>query len=592
MNEFLNPSWPKLLLATCVLAACQTGCAPKEEVAERRPRPVSVQTLRKQPPPNSQLVAASVGSWKTEQIGFEVSGRVESVVEPNTEILGRVIDKQGNQIFAGEPIGQLDSERYVLQKEKAEAELERSQLQIVASREELKSIEAQITAAEASEQLAKIEFERSQSLFRQNAGAESDVDRDRANLKTAEAEKLRLMAVLESKRAEIKSLESSLQLKQKDVDDATRNLRDCTLYSSFDGQIAEVSVVPGSVVSAGAPVATVQLMNPIKIDFEVSAEQSRTLQRAQRPAVYIAGYDEPIPGYLYQVDPVADPLTRTFTVTLLFKNEQITRNGRNANVPAVKDIWPLDFDFLPEIKQGRLMVEENAIRSDADGHYLWLLPGLDPDAADNGSRIQETKRVPITLGDFKLLYLGNWLFQEIQIDEEGFDIAGKVVAGGLSFMSDEQAANWDRTTVYIGTGRSWMLRPGDLVKVDLSGPNAAPGYYVSMDAIAREGDKSYLFAIDQDSEGNTVASKILVDIVEATADTTTSSLRKVNAAYRETRNAEGQAERVSVDLEGLEYITQGAHYLIDGEPVAREAGEPGVASSQMTSDNQTDGGQQ
>ena len=126
-----------------------TGCGRQEEaVPQRRPRPVIVSVLKKQEPPHASLVSASVGSWKTEQIGFEVGGRVDFVVEPNTEIEGRIQDKDGAQILEGTPIGRLESERYSLQVAKAKADVTRADQNLLAARTELNDyIPAQIAAA-------------------------------------------------------------------------------------------------------------------------------------------------------------------------------------------------------------------------------------------------------------------------------------------------------------------------------------------------------------------------------------------------------------------------------------------------------------
>ena len=235
------------------------------------------------------MVSASVGSWKTEQIGFEVGGRIEWVAEPNTDIEGRVVDAEDKLLVPGTPVARIDNERYRLQVETAKAEVDRATQNVAAALIELeKSMPSQMRAAEAEKKLAQSEYERSQRLFEQNAGAASDVDRDEANYQTAVSRIEQLRAATKAKEAEIRSLKLQVEKAQQALRDAERSLEDCTLYSSFRGQIAQVSVVPGSVVSTGQPVATIQMMDPIKIEVEVSAEDSRRLRRRQRLAVRVA----------------------------------------------------------------------------------------------------------------------------------------------------------------------------------------------------------------------------------------------------------------------------------------------------------------
>ncbi len=239
------------LLSIVGMIGCEND-AGKETVIAKKPRPVEVATLIQSTPPDSSLVSASVVSWKTEEIAMEVGGRVEWVIEPNEDVLGRVTAKDGTVIEEGTPIARIDSERYFLQRETAQAEKERAQQNIEGAETELESsIPAQILAARADETLAKTEYERSKRLFDQDAGAEADVDRDKAKFEGAKSQIQQLLSLEKSKQAELKSLKLQLLQSEKSLRDAEANLEDCVLHSSFNGQISDVSVVQGSIVSAG-----------------------------------------------------------------------------------------------------------------------------------------------------------------------------------------------------------------------------------------------------------------------------------------------------------------------------------------------------
>ena len=247
---------------------------------------------------------------------MEVSGRIEWVVEPNSEIEGRVTGADGNLIVEGTPIARINDERYQLQVKSQESQVERATQAIAGVKIQIgRTLPAQVRAAEAEMKRAQTEYERSKRLVAQNAGAQSDVDRDEAALSTATAQIEQLNANINAQQAELASLEAQLLQAKDSLRDAERNVEDCTLYSSFRGQIAKVSVVPGSVVTAGQAVATIQMMDPIKVEVEVSAEESRRLRNRQRIPLLVTrenGKEEEQDGFLYLVDPVADPMTRTF----------------------------------------------------------------------------------------------------------------------------------------------------------------------------------------------------------------------------------------------------------------------------------------
>ena len=548
---------PSFYLFFGVVLSVTFGCGRQEQVIpEKRPRPVTVQVLHKRQPVHASLVSASVGSWKTEQIGFEVNGRVKFVVEPNTEIEGRIRDKEGNLILEGTPIAEIDDERYQLQLAKAKADVTRAEQTLLAAQTEAnESIPAQIAAAEASRDLAKIEYDRSQRLLDRNAGAKGDVDRDKANYENAVSQLKQLDAAKKAKLAEIESLRNAKLQALQSQRDAERNLEDCTLYSSFRGQIADIAVVPGSVVSAGQPVATIQMMDPIKVEVEVSAEDSRRLQQTERLPVMVTmpdGSVEAKDGYLYLIDPVADPLTRTFTLTLLVMNEKFSSSD-DETIPTTDQMWRLDFKFLPGAEENMLFADEKALLKDEKGYYLWQVTNRNMHEPLPGDKKIRVQRLRVTLGPRKIPYLGNWVFQQVFVDDEQFDPTENLVIGELKLSDGEEANQWNGDTVVVDPGGQWMLRPGDLVRVDLTGNNAVEGFFVPMDAIARQEDQTYIFAA-QDVSQKTVVKRVAVKLVSEVGHSETSSLRRIEPV-------DGRS------LEGLQYVVEGAHYLIDGEEV-------------------------
>lgn len=535
-----------------------------DELAEKAPRPVVVETLALSPPPSSVLVSAAVASWKTEQIGFEVGGRIEWVAEPNTDIEGRVVSGNGELLIEGTPIARIENERYRLQRDSALAEVERSKQAVAAAEIELnKSLKSQMQAAQAEMKLAKTEYDRSLRLLEQSAGAQSDVDRDEANYQTALANIEQIEASQRAKAAEVVSLKLQIEKANQSLRDAERSLEDCTLYSSFRGQLADVSVVPGSVVSAGAAVTTIQMMNPIKIELEVSAEESRRLRKRQVIPVHVPTPDGSTrleEGFLYLIDSVADPQTRTFTLTLLILNERMGTDG-----PALSDdlartdqAWRMDFKFLPGAEEGVVYVSEEAVHEDELGPFVWRVNNFDVGQLLPQDHILDVSKMRVKLGETKLPFLGNWIFQQVEILDETFDIKRHMVAGKLT-VAEGEPDQWNGTKIVVRRDTQWMVRPGDLVKVDLTSEDAEPGYFVPMDAIAFEAGKKYLLVVDGDGSSDT-ATVSRVEVVVDEIQGSTSSLRRIS-------HANGGS------LDGLRFVTQGAHYLVDGEAVQISKGD-------------------
>ncbi|MEM6799429.1 MAG: HlyD family efflux transporter periplasmic adaptor subunit, partial [Planctomycetota bacterium] len=424
------PSVSRFVASAILLACVVTGCdnaVRESEVSVKRPRPVVTRALVNRASPSSAFVAASVASWKTEEIGFEVGGRVEWVTEKNATIEGRVTSPQGQLLVPGAPIARLDPESYQLDFEIAKAELSRAEQQVVATTISLeKTIPAQLRAAQSDQRLAEIEVSRSRRLIQTNAISQSELDADEAELATAVSQVEQLVAQLRSTEADLVADRLGVEQAKQSLRDAERNLENCTLYSSFRGQIADVAVVPGSVVSSGTPIATIQMMDPIKIEFEVSASDSRLLAREQE-LPFVAtdenGAKQRLRGLIYQIDPVADPSTRTFTVTLLAMNEEVRTStaGGAESLAVIEKAWRTDLEFLPGSQPGSNFVLAESIESDGQGNYVWRIDGYKQGEMLPENRQFKVSKLPVRPVGQPIPFLGEFLFQRVEVADPSYD---------------------------------------------------------------------------------------------------------------------------------------------------------------------------
>ena len=100
------------------------------------------------------------------------------MVDQNPEIEGRTRDASGRLIIEGTPIARVESERYELAVATAAASVARAEQDLVIAQTDLdETIPAQIDAAEASVELARVEYDRSKRLSAQNAGSQRNKKR-------------------------------------------------------------------------------------------------------------------------------------------------------------------------------------------------------------------------------------------------------------------------------------------------------------------------------------------------------------------------------------------------------------------------------
>lgn len=561
----LIPIFNRLTLLGVILFAF-SGCEVEEKkIADKKPRPVELAVLSKQTPPGRALVPAVVASWKTEKVGAEVAGSVKWIVENNSDIQGRIRDDDGTLIMEGTPIAQIDTERYDLQKEAAEAEVARAKNAIEAVEIEIaNTIPSQMRAAEAVQKRAKIEYDRSVKLFKIGAASGSDVDRDEANYAEVQEKIKQLESLLAAKRTDQESRQSNLLKAKKALRAAERSVEDGTLYSSFSGQISQTLAVPGSIVAAGQPIAVLQMMDPIKVELEVSPDVSRQLQDRQRLSVLLkqaSGSTLELDGMLYQIDSVADPKQRTFTVTILIANKRlVTELDEKQDIATTEQTWRLDFQFFEGAETGKHYAPIEAIHTDAEGEFVWKINNLTAHDSLPEDRILQVEKMRVTTRQKNLSFLGNWVFDEVEFQDTSFDPTTNLIAGKLQVCVGEPE-DWNGTELFIEKSKGqWLLRPGDVVQVDLSESNLQSGYFVPMDAIARQNGKNVLFLIDESASETVVRAN---EIKVMKTDSHISSLVRIESVDP------------GVDLDGKRFVTKGTHFLRDEQPVRLVYSEDG-----------------
>ena len=537
------------------------GCKSQSESGSRQksPRPVSVFKLKASNPNITERLTGVAGSWKTQDLSFEVAGRIQYVAEPKTDVEGRIFAgnplsptgegtaeaKTPKLLSTGNELARIDPTRYKLKVASAEAQIATIVQQRLAAIVELeKVIPAERGSADAELKFQQAELERIEPLVRSGTVSKSDFERVRANRDKAEAGLAQVDASKPAKEAEIKSLDAQIQEAEQTLADAKRNVEECTIYSPFRGQIATVNSIPGAYVNAGQSVLTVQMMDPIKVELEVSADQSRRLTYKDTVDVVVSttGEDVQLKGIVYMIDPVADPNTRTFTVTLLMDNAkpptEIPPELVGKPLARTRDTWRLFRDKFPG--QDSLITEMNAIHEDGDGAYVWKITN----ALGRENQVLEVKKIRVLPSDTYIPFLDIWTFRAIQVaDGEDFDPHNDLIAGQLE-LPEEMSTGFTGNQILFDRPQ-WLVRPGDLVAVNLYGNRLPEGFYVPISAISENSGKYFVHAVDSGT-----ARRVEVNVFE-TFDTS----RRIEPV-----DAEALAD-------GVELVAKGTHYLVDGEPV-------------------------
>ncbi len=548
MKKLTNPKRWHGFLCVCFASYALAGCLPEDsdQIPEPLARPVSYVTLKLSNPQLDNLVAGSVESWKKELLGFRVAGRVRYVAEDGVTVEGRVLDEDGEFITHGAVIARLDDERYTTQIREAEARIKSIQGELLAARTEFEtSIPNELREVQAEHDRAKREMVRSDKLLQTGSGTQKRADEARAAFGRADALLGQVRSRSTQKQAEIVAIEARIIEAREVLRQAKIDLEDTELFSPYNGQVSKVHVIPGGYVERGQPVVTVQMMDPIKVQVAVSAETDRNVNYNDVIKVYVDGIEEPFIGWVWNKDAVADASTRTFMVTLLLRNRQdevdLPADLADQGMHRTRNIWNLESEKL----DGRppYFLDDEALQQENGQYFVWKVEGLKiADLDSSFDPVFTVRKVNVRLGARRMGFLDSFRYQEIA-DLGGLDPEKDLVAGKLP------PGVKDGDQVYLSRPR-WLLRPGTLVRVDMQSGQTPVGLYVPAQAIVKDGENHYVFAVREQPNGEEQAAKVAV---------------KVGASIGVFQGIEPVNDG---DLaEGMKLIVDGAHYLRDGEAV-------------------------
>ena len=156
------------------LFAMAVGCEPEVGFDRMMPtRPVTVIELSERDYERERTLTGVVNLYREEDIGFEIGGRVTSVLDVGLEVRGPSFNEQGDLVRQGDPIAAMESTRYGNQVGALQARLE-------GARRNLQAVEAQVT-------LARQTLKRRQTILAEGIGIQQAVDNAKSVFDQAKA---------------------------------------------------------------------------------------------------------------------------------------------------------------------------------------------------------------------------------------------------------------------------------------------------------------------------------------------------------------------------------------------------------------------
>jgi membrane fusion protein (multidrug efflux system) len=337
------------------------------------------------PPINVEVVEAGRAPWQS-RIPAIGTLTASQGIDLSVEIAGTISDVQfrsGEKVRKDQPIVLLDSE------------IE----------------QATLAAAEADLHLAKVEFERAKSLVDRQAISRSEFDRLNAESQKAVASVAQLKASLAKKR----------------------------ILAPFSGTIGIRQVDVGDFVAAGTPIATLQDLSTLFVDFYLAEQQVPLLAIGQPVRIQVAAFpDEQFEGRIVALNPKVEITTR---------NVQVRAELANPGERLLPGMFA-DLQVLLPSEEPKVVVPETAITYTLYGNSVLVVKEGQPPEPEDGAEAR-ARSEPYLVVERRFVKTGERRDARVVI-LEGLEAGEQVViAGQLKLDSGAHVAIAEKRTLEL-----------------------------------------------------------------------------------------------------------------------------------------------
>ena len=306
-----------LWLATALLTLAVGGCSGDSKAtasqdkpaAAPSPRPVKVFQAVEARVPRTVVATGTLQAEDLVVLGAKVPGR-----------LGDIAVDLGTRVRKGQIVARLDPTDYKLRVDQAEAALQQARARLglapAGSDERVDPEQTPIVRqAKAVLEEARLTRDRSAKLIEQDLIARAQLDTAEANLAVAQG---RHQDALE----EVRTRQALLAQRRSEVDLARQQLADTVLASPIDGAVSARQASVGEYLAAGAPVATLVRMHPLRLKMAVPEREAVEVRVGHTVRLTVEGDQTVYQGRVVRLSPIIQEQNRTLGVEAEVPNER------------------------------------------------------------------------------------------------------------------------------------------------------------------------------------------------------------------------------------------------------------------------------
>lgn len=376
MRKAVHFAMPGIIALAVTLAGCGRAATP--EAKARTARMVRLVSVEQGSLPRTVTVTGTLAADEEVLASFKVAGRISEIA----------VDL-GSRVTKNQLIARLDPTDFRIRVEQAEAALHQTRARLGLPPESSDDrVDPEQTApvreAHAVLNEARMNRDRMAKLLEKDYIPKVDFDASVSKLLVAEG---RYQASIE----EVRDRQALLAQRKSELALARQQLADTALYSPMDGSVRERKASVGEFIPAGAEVAGLVSVHPLRLKVAVPERESAAIRVGQVVRVRVEGDETEHPGRVVRLSPVIEKQNRTLTVEAEVDNRQgRVKAGSFARAeivlsadlpvilaPASAIITFAGIEKVISVKEGRAI--ERRIRSGRHtGDRVEILEGLAP----------------------------------------------------------------------------------------------------------------------------------------------------------------------------------------------------------------------
>ncbi len=247
---------------------------------------------------------------------------------------------------------------------------------------------------------------------------QAQLTREKYNLKLLEDKEYRQRKLLEKEAISKEDYDdalNNLNVSKAQVELIEAQIEKTEIKAPFNGLVGLKNVSVGSFVTSSTVIATLQNINPIKIEFSVPEKYSSEVKVGDEINFTVTGNEQNYVAKIYAIEPKIDPVTRTLKMRAKY-----TSNTQGDILPGafadvelilndIKDALMIpSYALVPELKGQKVFVYKNgkAVSVDVEtgirtDNNIQITKGLnDKDTVITSGILQLRPGAPVTVSEF------------------------------------------------------------------------------------------------------------------------------------------------------------------------------------------------